>query len=74
VIVNWAGTTLSVCPGAAHQIGLNPHADTPVNIVMEPPAFHLHMWQDDGSLVTHTIYVNEYETRTKVMVGQREVK
>jgi len=69
VIVNWAGTTLSVCPGTAHQIGLNPDVDTPIKIFMEPPAFYLHMWQENTDLVTHTMYVNEYEMRTKVKLG-----
>ena len=69
VIVNWGGTTLSVCPSSAHQIALNPVPDTPVNIVMEPPAFHLHMWQEDTGLITHTMYVNDYEVRTKVKIG-----
>ena len=73
VVVNWGGTTLSVCPSVAHQIALNPVPDTPVNIIMEPPAFHLHMWQEDTGLITHMIYVNDYEVRTKVKIGQGPV-
>jgi 3',5'-cyclic-AMP phosphodiesterase len=74
VVVSWGGTTLSVCPGVAHQIALNPVPDTPVNIVMEPPAYQLHMWQEETGLVTHTMYVNEYEVRTKVKIGQGPVE
>ena len=73
VVANWAGTTLSVCPGTAHQIALNPEPDSPINIVMEPPAFQLHMWQEDGSLITHTMYVNDYEVKIKVKLGQGPV-
>jgi len=66
VTTGWAGTVISVAPSTAHQIALNPYADTPISIVMEPPAFLLHMWDETNGLATHTIYTQEYEARDRV--------
>ena len=69
VTTGWAGTVVSVAASTAHQIALNPVADTPISIVMEPPAFLLHMWDGNNGLATHTIYTNQYEVRDRVKVG-----
>jgi len=72
VTTGWANTVVSVAPSTAHQIKLNPVPDTPVTILMEPPAFLLHMWDDDIGLVTHTIYTDEYEVRGRGVVGGKK--
>lgn len=69
VTTGWGGTVVSVAPSTAHQIALNPVPDTPISIVMEPPAFLLHMWHEANGLVSHTIYTSEYEVKDRVRVG-----
>ena len=66
ITTGWAGTVASVCPSTAHQIALNPYHDTPIAIVMEPPAFLLHLWDEENGLVTHTIYTGDYKTMDRV--------
>jgi 3',5'-cyclic AMP phosphodiesterase CpdA len=54
VMVNWAGTTLSVCPSTAHQFALDLRSDGRLRPVDEPPAFQLHRWHR-GALHTYTM-------------------
>ena len=79
VTVSWQGTVVTVAPGAAHQIGLDLRPDGDVSVVLEPPAYHLHVWKPDIGLITHTSYVGEFETfttslkeRTAAMEGKSE--
>jgi 3',5'-cyclic AMP phosphodiesterase CpdA len=69
ITTGWAGTVVSVAPSTAHQIALNPTPDTPIAIIMEPPAFLLHMWDEAAGLVSHTIYTQDYEVKDRVRVG-----
>ena len=57
----WAGTIGSVCPGVAHQIGLDLDRESGFDIVLEPPAYQLHVWMDTLGLVSHTRYVTPPE-------------
>ncbi len=51
---------VSVSPSVAHQVELSLVAGAPGAMVMEPPAFQLHFWQDVGGLASHTAYVEGY--------------
>lgn len=59
ITVRFAGTIASTCPSPAHQVALDLAKDAADDFVMEPPAFHLHLWSDAG-LVTHTAYVGSF--------------
>jgi Icc protein len=56
----FGGTMASVCPSTAHQVVLDLKPDSPARLVLEPPAFQLHLW-NDGMLVTHTAYTGRYD-------------
>jgi 3',5'-cyclic AMP phosphodiesterase CpdA len=56
VLVNWAGTALSVCPSTAHQFVLDLRPDGRLRPVDEPPAYQLHRWHRDA-LHTYTLSV-----------------
>lgn len=55
-----AGTVVTACPGIAHQIALDLEGD-PCFLAfrMEPPAYLLH-WFGDNGLITHHVYVDDY--------------
>ena len=61
VTARWHGTVLSVAPSTAHQMGLNMLEGVKQQIVMEPPACQLHLWQPDTGIVSHTSYTGQYE-------------
>ena len=47
--MRFGGTIGSVAPSTAHQVTLDLVADnSPATFVMEPPAFHLHVWSKDA--------------------------
>ena len=56
----WAGTIGSVGPATAHQVMLDLADAKPARIVMEPPAFHLHLWSPESGMVTHMAYVDDH--------------
>jgi len=58
--IRWAGTVGSVSPSVAHQVVLDllPHDDATFN--MEPPGYHLHLWQPDAGLITHTAFIGHF--------------
>lgn len=67
----WAGTLGSVAPSVAHQVALRLSPDLQTAFVMEPPAFHLHLWNDRTGLITHTMFVGDfaaysYETKEAI--------
>lgn len=61
VTARWHGTLLSVAPSTAHQMGLNMVEGAKQQMIMEPPACHLHMWRQDTGIVSHTSYTGDYE-------------
>ncbi len=65
ITISWAGTSVSVAPSTAHQIGLEMGDDAPLVLVMEPPAVYLHTWNEATGLVTHTSYVGAFEERLR---------
>lgn len=56
----WAGTIGSVAPSVAHQVllDLQPHDDA--RFTLEPAGYHLHLWQPDSGVITHTAFVGRY--------------
>ncbi len=54
------GDTLVWCaPSTAHQVALELKPHGPEALVMEPPAFGLHLRRDDTGLVTHCMSVDQ---------------
>jgi 3',5'-cyclic AMP phosphodiesterase CpdA len=50
----WAGSTVSIAPGVAHHVTLELDGG-PAGFTLEPPGFHLHLWDADQGLVTHQV-------------------
>ena len=58
----WAGVPLIVAPSIAHQVALDLRDDGPSAFSMEPPAMHLHRWDEKQQcLLTHLAYVDQYD-------------
>ncbi|SJZ39523.1 3',5'-cyclic AMP phosphodiesterase CpdA [Enhydrobacter aerosaccus] len=58
--IRWAGTIGSVAPSVAHQVllDLQPHEDA--LFTMEPPGYHLHLWQPSAGVITHTAFIGAF--------------
>lgn len=50
----------SIAPSVAHQVELDLSGSTTPFFFMEPAAFQIHLRLDDGSLVSHTAYVEAF--------------
>ena len=59
--VRWAGTLASTSPSPAHQVVLDLRADAPSQFVMEPPGYQLHQWHPDSGLVSHTVFIGNFD-------------
>jgi hypothetical protein len=55
-----AHAIVSVAPSVAHQVELALEPGAPGAMVMEPPAFQLHLWRQESGIVSHTAYVEGY--------------
>jgi Icc protein len=49
-----------VAPALVHQTELNLKGGRPDQMVLEPPAYHLHLHLPDGGIATHTVYVERF--------------
>lgn len=58
--IRWAGTIGSVAPSTAHQVTLDLTVGAPPTFDLEPPAFHLHSWNQGVGIVTHQAYVGSF--------------
>ncbi len=58
--IRWAGTVGSVAPSVAHQVvlDLQPHDDA--TFTMEPPGYHMHLWEQPAGLITHTAFIGQF--------------
>jgi Icc protein len=56
----FSGIPTSTSPSPVHQIALDLKSGAPARLVMEPPAYRLHVWSKEGGLVSHTAYVGAY--------------
>jgi 3',5'-cyclic AMP phosphodiesterase CpdA len=54
------GTVASIAPSSAHQVALDLRPNGVSGFMLEPPGFHLHLWQPGVGLVTHTAVVGEF--------------
>ncbi|MDP2737483.1 MAG: hypothetical protein Q8O82_01955 [Pseudorhodobacter sp.] len=54
--IRFAGTIAQIAPSVAHQVTLDLTPDDPGSMIMEPPAFLLHLWHKEA-LITHQAYV-----------------
>ena len=56
----FAGTVVTVCPGVAHQVGLDLPPRRRLRVTPEPPGMLLHAWLGtEGGLVTHLLPIGE---------------
>ncbi len=62
IVANWHGTTVSTTPSTSHQVGLTLVPGVKPGFVYEPPCVQLHLWTTGDVLVSHTSYVDTYET------------
>jgi 3',5'-cyclic AMP phosphodiesterase CpdA len=56
----FAGTVARIAPSCAHQIALDVKDGAPLKLVMEPPAYRLHLYTPATGLVSHIEYVGKY--------------
>jgi 3',5'-cyclic-AMP phosphodiesterase len=56
----YAGTLASIAPGVAHQVTLDLTPEDPGSLVLEPPAYQLHLWRPETGVVSHMAYVERY--------------
>lgn len=56
----FAGTMVTVAPSTAHQVSLDLQPASEATFVMEPPGFHLHLWQPGTGMVTHTAFTGSF--------------
>ena len=68
----WAGTVASSQPSLVHQSALDFTPDSSSQFVMEPPAYQLHVLTDE-TVVSHTMYVGQFDGPYRFADGQRLV-
>lgn len=68
----WAGTIASTQPSLVHQGYLDLRPDVPSQFVLEPPAYQLHLWES-GSLVSHTVFVGNFDGPYRFSDGQKSL-
>ncbi|NVJ90217.1 MAG: phosphodiesterase [Methylocystaceae bacterium] len=55
-----AGVPVLLAPSSAHQITLDLHNDAPLSFTLEPSKIALHQWEENGGLVSHILYVDDF--------------
>jgi 3',5'-cyclic AMP phosphodiesterase CpdA len=50
----------TIAPSVSHQVEMTLDPDTPGAMVMEPPAFQLHVSMPDDGIVSHTVFVEKF--------------
>lgn len=56
----FAGTVAGTAPATAHQITLDLNPAAPLRFIFEPPGYQLHLWSEEGGLVTHTAVFGDW--------------
>lgn len=56
----WAGTVVSACPAPVHHVSLDLRPGAPATYQLEPPGFHVHVWQEGQGVVTHLVPVGSF--------------
>lgn len=62
----WNGTLLTIAPGTAHQHRFDLRRPEGFLIHTSPPAFQVHVWNDNTGLVTHVVPIGDYPGRYEV--------
>jgi Icc protein len=63
-LTTFAGVAATICPAPNHAVALDLGALLPPSFIVEPPAFHLHVWFPGagfGRLVTHSVPIGRFE-------------
>ncbi|MGC1218823.1 MAG: phosphodiesterase [Phormidesmis sp.] len=61
IYTQWVGTIASTAPSLVHQVLLDMRPDAPGRFVMEPPAYQLHLWDEEAQeIISHTVYTGDY--------------
>jgi 3',5'-cyclic AMP phosphodiesterase CpdA len=61
IYTGFAGIVASTAPSPAHQVCLDFGTDADSAWNLEPPGFHLHVWNRQGFLLTHAVPVGQFE-------------
>jgi 3',5'-cyclic AMP phosphodiesterase CpdA len=64
VLTNFAGRPATICPAPNHAVALDLDEHWPPSFMVEPRAFHLHVWRAGsgfGEVVTHTVPIGEFD-------------
>jgi 3',5'-cyclic-AMP phosphodiesterase len=63
-LTSFAGVAATICPAANHAVALDLDARLPPSFMIEPPAFHLHVWlpgEEFGTIVTHWVPIGDFD-------------
>ena len=60
IVGRLGGAIVIVAPAVVHQTELNLKGDRPDQLVLEPPAYQLHLHVPDGGIASHTVYVERF--------------
>jgi 3',5'-cyclic-AMP phosphodiesterase len=64
VLTSFGGIAATICPAPNHAVALDLDARLPPSFIIEPPAFHLHVWspgEDFGAVVTHWVPIGGFD-------------
>jgi 3',5'-cyclic-AMP phosphodiesterase len=69
VVTAFVGICATICPAPNHAVALDLDAHMPASFMIEPPAFHLHIWEANegssdsrfGRVVTHWVPIGEFD-------------
>lgn len=68
--IRYAGTICSTGPSVAHQSELNFLSKADGMMMMEPPAFQVHLLIEGQGLVSHTVYVDDFDGPYPFLTGE----
>lgn len=57
IVARFAGSVVQVIPSIAHQVTFDLDEDAAGSLILEPPAFAVHCWNDVSGLVSHEVQV-----------------
>jgi 3',5'-cyclic-AMP phosphodiesterase len=67
-LTTFAGAAATICPAPNHAVALDLDGRLPPSFIIEPPAFHLHVWmpgeqtgEEFGTIVTHWVPIGDFD-------------
>jgi Icc protein len=63
-LTSFAGVPATICPAPNHAVALDLGARLAPSFIVEPPAFHLHVWfpgEGFGHVVTHSVPIGQFD-------------